>query len=150
MLEENGGWATFITTPRGRNHAHAMYAYAAQTPGWFAERLTVEDTGALTQAQLDETQREYRALYGSDFGRAQFLQEYYRTGAHRSWARTRAGDGAAPRRGPHPPIEPLDNQYVHRAWDLGAQHTRSAVVRRRRAAIRADHYVRAVSFSTTT
>ena len=28
MLEENNGWAVFITTPRGRNHAHAMYNHA--------------------------------------------------------------------------------------------------------------------------
>jgi len=120
MLEENGGWATFITTPRGRNHAHAMYNYAAQEPGWFAERLTVDDTGALTQEQLDETQREYRALYGSDFGRAQFLQEYYCDwsasilGAFYSVECAQLRD-----EGRVLPVGPLPGQYVHRAWDLG-------------------------------
>src|SRR3546814_12862572 len=28
MLEENDGWATFITTPRGRNHAKALFDMA--------------------------------------------------------------------------------------------------------------------------
>ena len=28
MLEENNGWAIFITTPRGRNHAYDMFNYA--------------------------------------------------------------------------------------------------------------------------
>ena len=28
ILEENGGWAAFVTTPRGRNHAWRMFRYA--------------------------------------------------------------------------------------------------------------------------
>ena len=55
MLEENDGWAAFISTPRGRNHLFAMLNHAQRTPGWFAELLTVVDTGALTQEQLSET-----------------------------------------------------------------------------------------------
>ena len=39
MLEENNGWAAFITTPRGRNHAYAMLNHARSTSGWFAEFL---------------------------------------------------------------------------------------------------------------
>ncbi len=35
MLEENNGWASFITTPRGRNHALDMYNYARARDGWF-------------------------------------------------------------------------------------------------------------------
>jgi phage terminase large subunit len=34
ILAENGGWAMFITTPRGRNHAHRMHEMAlAATTG---------------------------------------------------------------------------------------------------------------------
>ena len=33
MLEENDGWAVFITTPRGRNHAFDMFKYASHNPG---------------------------------------------------------------------------------------------------------------------
>jgi hypothetical protein len=76
MLEENNGWGIFITTPRGRNHAHALYKHAEGNPSWFAELLTAIDTGALTDAQLQEALVEYQALYGHDVGRAQFEQEY--------------------------------------------------------------------------
>jgi hypothetical protein len=30
MVEENNGWALFITTPRGHNHAKQMFDYAAR------------------------------------------------------------------------------------------------------------------------
>jgi len=45
MLQENGGWAAFITTPRGKNHAHKLMQ-TAEREGWFCEVLTLEDTGA--------------------------------------------------------------------------------------------------------
>ena len=35
MLEENNGWAAFITTPRGRNHAKALFDHASNNPNWF-------------------------------------------------------------------------------------------------------------------
>src|SRR6188768_3126543 len=68
IIEENQGWAAFITTPRGRNHALAMFRHAEQSPDWFAELLTAEDTGALTQAALAAALKEYTALYGMDVG----------------------------------------------------------------------------------
>ena len=77
MIEENGGWAAFITTPRGRNHAKAMYDMALRSPGWFAEISTVDDTHSLTPEQLDEARAEYASLFGDDLGNAQFEQEYY-------------------------------------------------------------------------
>jgi hypothetical protein len=44
ILAENGGWALFIFTPRGKNHAHKLYQMAKSNPDWFAEVLTVDDT----------------------------------------------------------------------------------------------------------
>lgn len=76
MIEENNGWATFITTPRGRNHAKALYDMAVSNPKWFAEVSDVHKTGALSPDQIDESLKEYIALYGEDIGRAQFDQEY--------------------------------------------------------------------------
>lgn len=77
MLEENNGWAMFITTPRGNNHAKAMLDHARKHPEtWFAEVSSVLETGALTKEQLDESLSEYISLYGEDLGRAQFEQEY--------------------------------------------------------------------------
>ena len=44
MVEENNGWAAFITTPRGDNHAASMYRMAKGNPNWFAEVSSVYDT----------------------------------------------------------------------------------------------------------
>jgi phage terminase large subunit len=43
ILAENGGWAIFITTPRGRNHAHRMYrdggsSESGSPKGWWPRR----------------------------------------------------------------------------------------------------------------
>jgi hypothetical protein len=57
ILVENGGWALFIYTPRGRNHAYTTYHQALDSDSWYCERLTVEDTGLITPAQID-TERQ--------------------------------------------------------------------------------------------
>ena len=45
MLRENGGWAAFITTPRGANHAWDLYKMATTSRGWWHDLKTVHDTG---------------------------------------------------------------------------------------------------------
>jgi phage terminase large subunit len=77
ILEENNGWATFISTPRGRNHLLQLYQHAQRTDGWFSELLTAEDTGALSHQALAEALSEYEALYGADAGRAMYEQEMF-------------------------------------------------------------------------
>lgn len=44
ILLENGGWAIFIYTPRGKNHGYKTFDMAQGNDKWFAELLTVEDT----------------------------------------------------------------------------------------------------------
>lgn len=44
MLRESNGWAQFITTPRGSNHAKKLYDQAGQDKGWFRDLKTVRDT----------------------------------------------------------------------------------------------------------
>jgi hypothetical protein len=57
ILRENGGWAVFNFTPRGMNHAWDIYRMALENPSWFAQRLTVDDTKALTLDQIDEERK---------------------------------------------------------------------------------------------
>lgn len=52
ILTENGGWAVFNFTPRGANHAKDLFDMARVNPEWFCELLTVEDTGAISQADI--------------------------------------------------------------------------------------------------
>jgi hypothetical protein len=120
MLAENNGWAAFITTPRGRNHAKTMYDHALRTPGWFAERLTVKDTDALTEAQQRETLQEMQALYGADHGLAMYRQEY-----ECDWASALLGSFYAlemqqvREEGRIIECEPMAGVPVNLAWDLG-------------------------------
>ena len=52
ILLENGGWALFNTTPRGRNHAYELHMMAQGNPNWFSQILTVDDTGSITPEQV--------------------------------------------------------------------------------------------------
>ena len=77
ILLENGGWAIFNSTPRGRNHFHALLTLAQREAGWFAETLTADQTQCFTQAELQRELRETQAEHGADYGYALWLQEYY-------------------------------------------------------------------------
>ena len=122
MLEENNGWAAFITTPRGRNHAKAMFDMAKANPKWFAEISTVHDTGALSPDQLQESIEEYVALYGDDIGRAQFAQEYECSFNAAILGAFYAREMAAIRKeGRITEIEPIEGRPVHTAWDIGVK-----------------------------
>lgn len=121
MLEENDGWAMFITTPRGNNHAKSMLDHARSHPEtWFAEVSTVLDTHALTKAQLAESLDEYISLYGKDMGRAQFEQEYlcnFNSAVMGAYWGGEMWD--AEQAGRMQPIAIDPNYPVHTVWDLG-------------------------------
>lgn len=76
ILDENGGWALFNTTPRGKNHAYTMLQHA-KSAGWFTQTCTPLDTDVFTPEQLEAARAEYVALYGPDDGEALFQQEYW-------------------------------------------------------------------------
>jgi hypothetical protein len=122
MLEENGGWAIFITTPRGRNHAFDMLNFARRQEGWFAEALTARDTKALDQEQLDKALEEYVSIYGRDAGQALFDQEMMVSfsaavlGAYYALEMTDVRN-----EGRVLDIEPDISRPIHRAWDLGVR-----------------------------
>ena len=74
ILAENGGWAVFNYTPRGKNHGHDIYQLAKNSPDWFCEKLTVDDTNVLSKEVLEQEKREIILDTGDD---ALFYQEYY-------------------------------------------------------------------------
>lgn len=120
ILDENDGWAAFITTPRGQNHAKAMYDMAKSNPKWFAEVSTVEDTGAINDEALAEARLELIAMYGEDVGQAMFEQEYFCSfmspvlGSFYAMEFTRID-----RDGRITEVEYQPDLPVHTAWDLG-------------------------------
>jgi len=120
MIRESSGFAAFITTPRGNNHAKTMADRAAKSDSWFYERLTVEDTGALSKEALAEALAEYQDLHGLDMGLALYEQEYLC-----SWSGAMIGAywGAevnrAEREGRVRAVDIDWGHPIHTAWDLG-------------------------------
>ena len=120
IVEENNGWAAFIFTPRGRNHALAMYQHGVRTAGWFAEILTARETAALSDQALAETLEEYVNLYGADAGQAMFDQEMMCSFNAAILGSFYAAECSAVRAEERIiACEPPDGALIHRAWDIG-------------------------------
>lgn len=77
ILLENGGWACFNSTPRGKNHFKALFDLSKTESGWFSQLLTAQDTGIFTPEQLASELREMQAEHGDEYGKALWLQEYF-------------------------------------------------------------------------
>jgi len=120
ILAENNGWALFITTPRGRNHASTFYEAARQDRNWFAEQLPATETNVFTREQLETEHRELLREYGPDDGEARYRQEYLVSfdagvmGSYYGSLMEAAEKEKRITRVPHEPTLP-----VHTAWDLG-------------------------------
>lgn len=69
ILAENGGWALFIFTPRGMNHAWKLLQVALANPvEWFVSVLGVEDTKAIPKEVLEQERKEMpQVLYDQEY-----------------------------------------------------------------------------------
>lgn len=76
ILAENGGWAMFISTPRGRNHFARLVEYAMHDDAWFGEVLGVKDSKAIAPEVIDRERREIAAERGQKEADAIIAQEY--------------------------------------------------------------------------
>jgi hypothetical protein len=114
ILDENGGWSWFVTTPNGRNHAYKLFQYAMKNPQWFAELLNIDDTGILSRDVIEEAvlegmaredaEREYLCTFdestaGSYYG--DYIKNLLKEG--------RINDQVTHNR----------NKLVYTSWDLG-------------------------------
>lgn len=118
ILAENGGWALFNGTPRGKNWFFKLYDMARQNLEWFCELLTVDDTSTTTAEDIEAErksgmreemiQQEFfcdwsAALPGAIYGKV--IEEARRSGRITAFA-----------------IE--SSCPVHTWWDLGSpRHT---------------------------
>lgn len=120
MLLENNGWATFITTPRGHNHAEKTFKSALNEKGAFAQIMTAADTGVFTPEQLEQERLNMIDEYGPDFGQSLFDQEYFCSfdaailgSYYGTWITKLKAEG----RFRDVPVDPA--LPIHTAWDLG-------------------------------
>ncbi len=121
ILLENNGWALFLWTPRGRNHATTAFESRQEDKEWFTLRAPATETDVFTAEQLDRERRELVAELGSEGeGRAKFASEYLvdfdaaAPGAYYAEALSEAGEAG---RISAVPVDP--SLRVDTAWDLG-------------------------------
>lgn len=113
ILAENGGWACFITTPRGKNHAYEMYRTNKDNPLWNVSHLTCEDTGHISLEAIEEERR-------SGMSEARIRQEFYCDFEVADLGQIYADIIEELEKGGRVGSVPYDPRYpVHTFWDLG-------------------------------
>ena len=128
ILAENGGWALFIYTARGKNHGWTLAEMARKNPSWFYSRLTVDDTTredgtpVITKEAIqddrdagmseDMIQQEYYCSFDVAIPGAYFAKEI--------------AAARADKRICFIPVEP--HIQVHTFWDLGISKGNSMVI----------------------
>lgn len=122
ILAENGGWAIFIWTPRGRNHAtRAWEARAADPDTWFTLKSRASETDVFTPEQLAKEKAELIAETGSEEeGTARYNQEYevdFDVAVPGAYYGSALGVAGATGRIGVVPVDP--SLKVDTAWDLG-------------------------------
>jgi len=120
ILEENGGWAAFISTSRGDNHFKKLVDFARITPGWFCQILPADKTPVFTAQRLEEIRMELIGTFGPEIGDAMFQQEYFCSfqgailGAYYAKQMLQARKDGRITRVPH-----AAGSEVYTFWDLG-------------------------------
>lgn len=120
ILVENGGWAVFIYTARGKNHGYDLYNTAKANPEtWHHSRKTIEDTERAPGVPV-VTQQQYLQEIEEGMLEAFARQEFY-CDFEAALIGSYYGDLIAKAREtkrigffPHDPGKP-----VYTSWDLG-------------------------------
>ena len=121
ILAENGGWAVFIWTTRGRNHATQAFEARSRDPTWFTLKSSAQETGVFTPEQLAKERQELIDEAGSaEEGEAKFAQEYlcdFDASVPGSYYGTLMSAALTEKRITRVPYDP--GLKVDTAWDLG-------------------------------
>ncbi len=111
-LADRHGWATFVSTPKGRNDFFRLHEHAMHDPAWFSLVLKASETKLVPQAELDDiratlTAEQYAQEMECSFDAA-IMGAYY----GRELAEAEAAGRIC-----NVPLDPA--LPVHTAWDLG-------------------------------
>ena len=122
ILKSSGGWALFISTPRGKNHLYTMYQLAQSSSDWFCEKLSVVETGHIPLYEIEKEKSE--GLMSEDL----IQQEYFcsfELGVEGSFYakyidRMRINGQIG--------VVPFETGFkVHTAWDIGVRDSTSII-----------------------
>lgn len=124
ILAENGGWAMFLWTPRGRGHATRAFDSRTRDPEWFTLKSPASDTDVFSAEQLARERAELIAELGSEEeGQARFASEYLvdfdaaAPGAYYASALGEAERAGRIGRVPYDPALKVDTAWVHMSFD---------------------------------
>jgi len=68
LLTDRKGWATFIGTPKGKNHFHLIREQARTNPEWFYTEMKASETGVLEADELADARKTMTdAQYQQEF-----------------------------------------------------------------------------------
>lgn len=121
ILAENGGWAFFIYTARGKNHGYSLNQMAKKNPKWFSQVLVAGNAGTKREdgsPVIPDPVIEEERLAGMP--EAMIQQEFYCSfeapfvGAYYGDQMAAAEKGGRITSVPHDP-----RLQVHTAWDIG-------------------------------
>ena len=112
LLADRQGWASFIGTPKGKNHFYRVAKQAEESPEWYYQRLRASETGIINQGELDDARRQMTPeQYAQEFECAfdvPALGAIYGEEMAKAYADNRITS------------VPVDGAgLVHTAWDLG-------------------------------
>lgn len=113
LLADRKGWASFIGTPKGKNHFHALAVQAQESPEtWFYQRLRASETGIVDPLELDDARKQMTP--------EQYAQEFecaFDVPALGAIYAKELADAATEGRICSVPLDKA--ALVHTAWDLG-------------------------------
>lgn len=121
ILNNNGGTAIFVSTPRGKNHLWELAQIAEHSPYWFYQRLTLDDTNHIPLIEVERERNEgmsdelIRQEYYCDFTLG-IEGSFYGRILDKMQMRGQIGK------------VPWEPQFpVHTAWDLGMRDATTIV-----------------------
>lgn len=113
ILKVNGGYAIFVSTPRGKNHFYDLVQMAKNNKDWFCQILSIDDTHVLSDQDMQEEK-------DSGMSEEMIQQEYYCSfsrgvdGTYYGRLLDKAQNESRICNVSYEPRSP-----VHTAWDLG-------------------------------
>lgn len=112
LLTDRQGWASFIGTPKGKNHFHAIAELAKSSDDWFYQELRASETGIVDASELDDARRQMTP--------EQYAQEFECAFDVPALGAIYGAEIAECRKDNRICAVPYDRAaLVHTAWDLG-------------------------------
>lgn len=112
LLTDRQGWASFIGTPKGKNHFHALAELAKADGSWFYQQLRASETGIVQADELEDARKQMTP--------EQFAQEFECAFDVPALGAIYAKELAEARTDHRICSVPVDRAaLVHTAWDLG-------------------------------